>query len=100
MSLSSSIGRQPSPILNPHVFVTVPSRLVATVAWRPRTVRSLPRQPPCYESGAPTRILFTQPLVLGGGCGPANTSIIEREKHLAGHAQLRRSLKDLEPGAQ
>lgn len=43
---------------------------------------------------------WTRPLTLGGDVSEANVSIVERESHLAGHADLWKQLRDLPPGTE
>jgi hypothetical protein len=41
---------------------------------------------------------WTAPLILGGRVNADNTSIVDRSKHLVGHAQLWRQIRGLDPG--
>jgi len=43
---------------------------------------------------------WTMPLVLGGAVDVNNTSIVERTKHLIGHAMLWQQVRDLPPGTK
>jgi hypothetical protein len=41
---------------------------------------------------------WTTPLILGGQVSPENTSVVERNMHLIGHAKLWAQLRDCDPG--
>lgn len=53
-----------------------------------------------YERNTPddSHLHWTTPLVLGGAVGLENLSIVERERHLVGHAKLWFQVQGLEPG--
>ncbi len=42
---------------------------------------------------------WTQPLILGGSTTVANTSVLDRNQHLVGHARLWRQIGNLPPGS-
>lgn len=42
---------------------------------------------------------WTTPLILGGGVGLENLTVVDRERHLVGHAKLWMQVRGLEPGS-